>query len=208
MSANLSSASLSADLEASTRSPKAARSLANIKAAVDIVLKGSWDRSLASVAQVCTERFGGPKYQSICNNKSYRAYINARFSEARSEAIASRPGVPPPAEAEALIDVLKAQVQALAEENARLKKAFRSLAPVPINKLLGKDGPEIDAPSPAQRLQGELSADEKRDLHAFLSAAFDLGFDNSQDGRLVTPRGLTVIGATGMGALRRLTGNE
>lgn len=207
MSVSPSAASLYADLDAAIRSPKAARSLANIKVAVEIVLKGSRERTLASVAAVCTERFGGPKYQSICNSRGYRAYINARFAEARAESIHSRSGAPPPAEAEALIQVLQSQVHALAGENARLKKAFRSLEPVPINRLLGRGDPET-ANTVTGSTQFELSADEKRDLRLFLKGAFDMGFDNAPDGRLVTTRGLTVIGAAGMTALRRLIGNE
>lgn len=205
MSAPPSAASLYTDLDATIRSPKAARSLANIKAAVDIVLKGTRARTLASVAAICTERFGGPKYQSICNSSGYRAYINARFAEARAESILSRPGAPPPVEAEALIATLQAQVHALTNENARLKKAFRSLEPVPIKRLLGKDGPDNTIKGAAQF---DLSANEKRDLRVFLKSAFDMGFDNALDGRLVTTRGLTVIGSAGMTALRRLIGNE
>lgn len=207
MSANASASSLYADLDAAARSLKATRSLANIKAAVDIVLKGSRERTLASVAAVCAERFGGPKYQSICNSSGYRAYINARFAEARAEFIHSRSGAPPPAEAEALIALLQAQVHALAGENARLKKAFRSLKPVPIDRLLGKDDPG-GGNFTAGDAQFELSTDEKRDLRGFLRGAFDMGFDTASDGRLVTMRGLTVIGAAGMAALRRLIGNE
>ncbi|WP_448192803.1 hypothetical protein [Azospirillum sp. sgz301742] len=182
--------------------------MANIKAAVEIVLKGPYERTLASVAAVCTEQFGGPKYQSICNSSGYRAYINARFAEARAATIVSRQGTPPPAEAEALIEVLQARVQFLAEENTRLKKAFRSLEPVPINKLLGKSGPGITNCPPTDSSMIGLSADEKRDLRAFLNSAFDMGFDNAPDGRLVTTRGLTVIGAAGMAVLRRLVGDE
>lgn len=197
-----SSETLYAALEAGCQSPKAARSLVNIKAAVDLVLKGSRELTLAAVAKVCLERFGGPKYQSICNRQDYRAYINARFTEARASSFERRTGKLPPAEAEASLEFLRAENRALAAENTRLKKAFRSLAPVPINVLLGK----ADAlPDPAAALPDPLGSLEKQDIRKFLNETFDLGYDIASDGRLITTRGLTVIGAAGMTALKRLT---
>ena len=190
-----------AALEAGCRSPKAARSLANIKAAVDLVLRGSREFTLATVATVCVERFGGPKYQTICNKQDYRAYINARFTEARASSIDARTGKLPPAEADAMLELLRAENRAMAEEITRLKKAFRSLAPVPINVLLGK----ADVlPDPSAAPPSPLASPEKQDLRRFLNEAFDLGYDIAPDGRLITTRGLTVIGAAGMAALKRL----
>ena len=203
MDANDSS-SLYSRLEASSRSKKGLRSLANIKGSVDIVLKGHHDRTLASVAKVCCDHFGGPKYQSICNNSEYRAYIDARFIEARAASMGSRSNKSLPSmEAEAIINVLSAEVRVLSEENNRLRKAFKTVAPVSAELLVN---PGAVRSLPTEPESPKVTREEQRDLKNFIQMAYDLGFNHSPDGRLTTSKGFTVIGRAGMAALRRLAG--
>ena len=187
-------------LRAACKSPKAMSSLENIEKAVDLILEGKGRRTLASVAKICEGHFGGPKYQSICNNRNYRAYIKARFSEARIDTIALRHDTLPSVEAEALIGALRADIEVLTKENARLRKAFRSLQPIPLSKLLNEPSCVDDHASDAHTDVDVVyvSKDGKRDIKAFLDQSYDLGFDLSSDGRLVSSEGLSVIGVDGM----------
>ena len=195
-----------ANLHATCKSPRAERSLRSIEKAVNIVLQGRWKRSLSSVAKICEDQFGGPKYQSICNNYNYRSYIKARFSEARSDSLDSRSDALPEVEAEALIGILRARIRGLSEENARIKRAFRTLAPIPLDRILDEsyvtEGSDAGHRTEVDVIR--ITTSEKRDIQNFLKQAYDLGFDIAADGRLTSSEGLTVIGVEGMNAIQRL----
>ncbi|ABQ30000.1 hypothetical protein Acry_0780 [Acidiphilium cryptum JF-5] len=152
--------------------------------------------------------FGGPKYQSICNNKAYRNYINLRFSEEIIRYSPDKIESKLPLEVDAVISTLKHKVSFLESEVTRLRRTLAKLSPVSVVEItshserhLSDSSPQMPTLSPLE----SISKQERQDLKVFLEAAYDLGFDVAADGRLVTRQGLTVIGDAGHALLRRLT---
>ncbi len=64
-----------------TLSPKAMKSLTNIKKACDIIVTTRGIINYSQVGKIATVHFGSPKIQSIQNNKSLKRYIDARLNE-------------------------------------------------------------------------------------------------------------------------------
>ncbi len=61
--------------------PKAVKSLVNIKSACDLIISSRGVMNYSRVARVATECFGGPKQQSVLNNKNLKRYIDTRIYE-------------------------------------------------------------------------------------------------------------------------------
>jgi hypothetical protein len=64
-----------------TLGPKAVTSLTNLKAACDLIVVARGTMNYSLVARVATEHFGGPKAQTVQNNKNLKRYIGARILE-------------------------------------------------------------------------------------------------------------------------------
>ncbi len=60
---------------------KSKTSLKNLKAACDLIVSSRGVMNISSVAKVATEHYGGPKAQSVQNNKHLKRYIVARMHE-------------------------------------------------------------------------------------------------------------------------------
>jgi hypothetical protein len=65
--------------------PKARKSLINLKAACDRIVTTRGEMNYSVVARVATECFGGPKIQTVQNNKNLKRYIGARILEYHQE---------------------------------------------------------------------------------------------------------------------------
>lgn len=63
------------------KSGKSKTSLENVKKACDLIVASRGVMNYSRVALVATESFGGPKKQSIQNNKDLKRYISARLEE-------------------------------------------------------------------------------------------------------------------------------
>jgi hypothetical protein len=64
-----------------TLSPKARKSLQQLKAACDLIVASRGVMNYTRVGRVATENFGGPKAQSVLNNKDLKRYVGARILE-------------------------------------------------------------------------------------------------------------------------------
>ncbi len=61
--------------------PKGIKSLNNIKSACDLIVSSRGMMNYSRVASLATENYGGPKKQSVQNNKNLKRYIDARVDE-------------------------------------------------------------------------------------------------------------------------------
>jgi hypothetical protein len=61
--------------------PKGVKSLDNIKSACDVIVSSQGVMNYSRVARVATENFGGPKKQSVQNNRKLKRYIDTRIHE-------------------------------------------------------------------------------------------------------------------------------
>lgn len=60
---------------------KARKSLENLKVACDLIVAARGVMNYSAVARVSTEQFGGPKVQTVQNNKDLKRYVAARMLE-------------------------------------------------------------------------------------------------------------------------------
>ncbi len=60
---------------------KSKTSLKNLKSACDLIVSSRGVMNFSTVAKIATEQYGGPKVQSVQNNKHLKRYIVARINE-------------------------------------------------------------------------------------------------------------------------------
>lgn len=114
--------------------PKARVSLERVKTACDTIETARGTMNYTRVADVATERFGGPRRQSIQNNKTLKQYIAKRIEESdchqvsnkrRETEISRFSSYPAPgldAKTRQHIDLLRADLSRLNSENDYLSK--------------------------------------------------------------------------------------
>jgi hypothetical protein len=74
---------------------KAIKSLVNMKKACDQIALARGEMSCAQVARIATESFGGPKAQTIRNNRKLKGYLECRKEAYRLASRATRQSEPP-----------------------------------------------------------------------------------------------------------------
>ena len=174
---------------------KSVKALNNVKDACDFLQdKAKTEITITKIGSYCSERDGGPKTQSILNNKNLASYIQARRAEQ------NLPMQPNSAEPEirtgnALVDSYVAGVQSelrISRRNEnRLRDIFRRHAEelggfdmdesLKQDRFVTKDGPPVPSPT-------AIPSDLAPILRKFLDPAFmeSLGFVQ-QDGCVFSP---------------------
>ncbi len=76
-----SSESIFDEIIKAAKSGKSKKSIENIKKSCDLIVAARGVMNYSRVAVVATENFGGPKKQSVQNNKNLKRYIAARQEE-------------------------------------------------------------------------------------------------------------------------------
>ncbi|SAL81600.1 hypothetical protein AWB74_05995 [Caballeronia arvi] len=152
--------------------PKARASLERIRQACDSIEVVRGLMNYSRVAAATTERFGGPKKQTIQNNRQLKAYISRRIHEYSlvtkrvSEGVASTvgaaraqyPSTDIDAKTRAYIDLLRADNKRLHDENlhlGRLLEQQTEASPISIDDAIRS------GPSEELALQISTSSDQR-----------------------------------------------
>lgn len=120
--------------------PKARKSLERIREACDVIETAGGTISYARVGAMATAKFGGPKAQTIFNNKIHREYIDLRrgargpcaknslkVRKTAEAKLADYPAAGLDSKTRACIDLLRASVARLERDVAFLAKTNESL---------------------------------------------------------------------------------
>ncbi|MGE5503958.1 MAG: gamma-mobile-trio protein GmtX [Actinomycetota bacterium] len=143
----------------------------------------------SAVGEYCSQKYGGPKAQSISNKQDTLAQLVRWWNIVHllQSGRAAKTGAAKPSNvvfdnpaAEAYVRILESQIKELRASNERLNKAFRELKPLQIGSV--PNSPGVEALPPSTGLS--VTDTEREAIRVFLSPShlskFDLHFDDRQ----------------------------